>query len=436
MPHEPLTQASAQTEDSSSWNHSDYDTETAPDSSHVTPIWASTLGVVTHSAYWLQGKSEDTILSNPCFKNSDSARGYAIYCVHGTADGSYAFKKLVDRLLENRPGKTSNWLPESVSTIHLLPFKGESSGVPIEAYAEQLVSYIIKNKDTHVILWGHSRGGDVAAYCAEFLAAKLDITVHGVFAFCSPFAGSSLAIFPLTTLSTSVAEMQPDSPFLKNLRTAMTRTKESRQKYYYFVAGKELLVYPERAVVEGQASHVTLMPDHGHLSILTSRKILKPIRKYLKAVTAHPLAQTLSKELSVRTAYLALEAQHIDLKYRPHVCSSEPKLKILNELKSLFSELATGNRGEHFPEAKTVADFIHQYMQTIDPLTRLSFYKIIEQHLNPSPFSLFWRSSLSRSQTFIKNLICTYQDVPLPEANAPIPEAPASSIPNLILGAM
>ena len=284
MPHEPQAQTPAQTEDSDPWSHSAPESEsesaTAPDSSHVTPIWASYLGVLTHSSYWLQGKSKDTVLSNPCFKNSHLTRGYAIYCVHGTADGSYAFKKLVDRLLENNTGKTTNWLPESVSKIHLLAFKGESSGVSIEAYAEQLASDIIKNKDTNVILWGHSRGGDVAAYCAEFLAAKLGITVHGVFAFCSPFAGSPLAIFPLTTLSTSVAEMQPDSPFLKKLRAAMTRTEESRQKYYYFVAGKDSLVSPKSAVVEGPASHVTLMPDHGHLSILTSRQIREPIRKY------------------------------------------------------------------------------------------------------------------------------------------------------------
>ena len=139
------------------------------------------------------------------------------------------------------------------------------------------------------------------------------------------------------------------------------------------------------------------------------------------------MAQTLPEERSVRTAYLELEAVRIDLKYRPHVYSSEPKLKVLNKLKFLLSELAAGNRGEHFPEAKTVGDFIHQYMQTIDPLTHLSFYKVIEQNLNPSPSSLFWRASPATSQIFIKNLICTYQDVPLPEINAPTSEADASN---------
>lgn len=425
MPLPQQTQADSLELEPDSESELDSDSEPAPKpgSSYITPAWASFQGVITHSTYWLQGKSEDTIFLNPYFKGTNSAHGYAIYCVHGTADGSFAFKKLVDRLLENRPEKTANWLPESVSTIHLLAFKGEVSGVSIDAYAEQLASEIIKNSDKNVILFGHSRGGIVAAQFAETLAEDLSITVHGVFAFCSPFAGSPLATFPLTTISESVAEMTPDSKFLKTLSASMTRTENGSQKYVYFVAGKDSLVSPESSFMK-DSPNVTFMPNHGHLSILTSHKILKPIHHYLKKITKHQLAQTLSEELSVRTAYLALKAEIIALKYRYHVYSSEPKLKVLNELEALLSNIRDGSRSEHFSEATTVGDFIKMYLETKDPQTKLSRHDIIKQNLTPS-FSSFWRVLPSRSQIFIETLINQYQKVPLPKVTATTPEQQA-----------
>lgn len=441
MPFLPQTKAQAADQDSESRldEQPDADESSQPESnvSQPTPAWASYQGAVTHSLSWIQGKliPGDTTLVNPHFQPTRSEHEnnieYSIYCIHGTGDSPYAFKKIVDRLLGNKPGEHVNWLPKSISKIHLLAFDGALLGETIEAYAEQLKSKIIKNQDKHVILFGHSRGGLVAARFTEVLARETGVNVHGVFAFCSPFSGSPWAVAPFTNLS-SVAEMIPESEFLKDLQALfIAKTKEEDKKYFYFVAGQDSLVSAASSITEGHASNIISLPSHGHLSILTSSKILIPISTCLNTITARPLLQIGAEETPIKKVCLELEAELIALKYRSHryVYSSEPKLKILDELKTLLSELNDGNRGGLFPEARTVGEVIHNYMQTVEPQTRRSYFDIIKQNLNPSmsSFSSFWRPAPSKSQIFIENLIRQCRDVPLPQANAPTREPHAAS---------
>ena len=206
-----------------------------------TPVSASYLGPLVHAGSWVRGlfRTEDTTYVNPNYSKDENTIEYSIYCIHGTADTSLAFEKIVSRLLENKPGESSNWLPKLVSKIHLLTFNGRLLGETIPAYAEQLKNKIHKNKDKHIILFGHSRGGLVAAEFTEDLAAEIGVTVQGVLTFGSPFGGSPLAALPFT-LSRSVEEMKPGSEYLSELRALMTR-KEERQKYFYFEAEVTLL---------------------------------------------------------------------------------------------------------------------------------------------------------------------------------------------------
>src|SRR5207253_260917 len=104
---------------------------------------------------------------------------YHIYCIHGTADRSFAFNAMATELLKNISDKTSarNLLPENIAAIHLLAFTGRGQGNSIVFFAEQLKSKIIKNKHKNVILFGHSRGVNVAAKFAEDMAEEAGINV-------------------------------------------------------------------------------------------------------------------------------------------------------------------------------------------------------------------------------------------------------------------
>ncbi len=418
MPFKPVTPADKKNTDADSELNLDPSFNPDENSSQATPAWASLQGVITHSLSWPIGKSktDDTTLHNPYFEISQHNIEYSIYCIHGTADSSYAFKKMADRLLENQPEKSHNWLPKSISKIHLLAFNGELNGVSIESYAEQLKSKIIKNKDKHVILFGHSRGGLVAAQFTENLANEIGVTVHGVFAFCAPFGGSAWAIAPLT-LANSVAEMKPNSQFLTDLHASMSRSEEASQKYFYFVAGNDSLVSAENSVIKEHSKEHSLntifMRPHGHLSILSSMKILEPISDDLKKITTRPVEANLIEDNPMEIARLELEAEIIALKYRSHVYSSQHKLKVLHELKSLLTEFCEGNRGELFPEATTLGEFIHNYLQSPDPQIGCSRDIILKQNLTPS--LSFWSQPQSRSELFINTLIQSHQTTPLPQ---------------------
>jgi hypothetical protein len=81
--------------------------------------FSSVMGAITHSLMWARGKSTDTVLINPHYKADHTKPTYHLYCIHGTADRSYAFHTLVTRLLENLTKDPSrNMLPENIANIH------------------------------------------------------------------------------------------------------------------------------------------------------------------------------------------------------------------------------------------------------------------------------------------------------------------------------
>ncbi len=389
---------------------------TAPNAAGSRAPLVSIRGAIVHSLIsWPQGKSEDTLILNPFFNTSVA---YSIYCIHGTGDRSYAFGKIIDRLLET--GNTSNnLLPRSISKIYLLAFEGRYQGSSIDYFAEQLRYKIIKNKDRHVILFGHSRGGLVAAKFAQDMAKDIGVTVHAVLAFCSPFHGSPLAIAPLAAVSSSVAQMRPDSEFLSKLRASIISSDEESQKYYYFGVENDSIVPTEDSFIKENARSIILLPDHGHLSILTSRMLVEYVSDCLQQITSRPLNDT-ALEQPIRVAGIELDAEIFALKNRYHWYSSEGKVKILRDLQCYLSEMSEGNRGNQFPEARTLGEFIQLYLSTTDPTTGLSLRDILTQQLNPN-FSFFCTTP-SKSLEFMENLISSYGAVPLPERDGSNPQ--------------
>lgn len=372
-------------------------------------------GALVHSLVaWTQGKFEDQVLLNPSFELSEeSPIEYSIYCIHGTGDRSYAFGKLMERLLGTRDGSI-NLLPKCISKIHLLAFNSRFQGASIDSFAEQLKYKILKNGDLHVILEGHSRGGLVAAKFAQYMAKEVGVTVHGVLAFCAPFHGSPLAIAPLAAISSSVAQMRSDSEFLKQLRESIISSEEASKKYFYFGVENDSIVPTEDSFIKEHAHSIILFPDHGHLSILTSRVLVGYVSECLHRITTRPFTEQLTIQ-PIRRACLELEAEIFALTNRFHLYSNVTKLKILSDLKDHLSGMCDGSRDDSFPEARTIGAFIRKYLETIDASTDLSLRDLITQPLNPNFF--FFSTAPAKSSEFLVHLIQFYDTVPLPEVD-------------------
>lgn len=241
----------------------------------------STTGALAHTYYWLTSfGSGDLVYHNPNFKVPEDAdpglsKGVAIYCTHGTADQAGAFDRIAQRLI-------AAGLPDLVSSIHLVSFDSRYQGKGITYFSSQLVEKIKKNGHQHVILIGHSRGCLVNTYAAERYLAKEGINVERVINLCGPFGGSDLAIDPITRVSTSVEQMQVNCGFLKKLGT---KVMQSRAIYNFFAAAEDWIVRPALSYV---AEYVQKNPQslveldrHGHLSIMSSHRLVGFIRNYI-----------------------------------------------------------------------------------------------------------------------------------------------------------
>jgi len=374
--------------------------------------FVSIRGAIVHSVVsWPQGKSEDTVLMNPFFDPS-SPIAYSIYCIHGTGDRSFAFYTLNAQLRADQ-GNATNLLPKSVKKIHLLAFDGRYQGSSIEYFATQAKHKIIRNRDTHIIFDAHSRGTLVAAYFTQFMAEEIGVTVHAVIAICGPLYGSPLAIAPLTAVSTSVAQMHADSEFLIKLRKSITSSEENSKKYYYFAVENDSIVPTEHSFIKQDGSTIVLLPHHGHLSVLQSPELVVYVGDCLHQIVSRPVSRIIEKN-PIESVCLEIETELFALTNRYHLFSNEGKLRVLTHLKDYLYEMCSGNRGVHFPEAKTIGEFIRMYLDTYDENTGLLFSDIIKQQLNPSMALHFFTATPPRSSQYINNLIEFYDTAQLP----------------------
>ncbi len=142
-----------------------------------------------------------------CFRQTvrqgtDDKTKPAIYFIHGTADWGSSGIDIAESI------------PESLfSKFHLLSFKDRLIGKDIDSFSIQLAHKIKYENDKNVILMGHSRGGIVATRFAEDYAEYLGVKVQVVFAITTPYKGSHLAKWPLTSISDSVIDYKKKSDF-------------------------------------------------------------------------------------------------------------------------------------------------------------------------------------------------------------------------------
>ncbi len=230
-------------------------------------------GLLTHCYDFLISPSCDTFIPNKHF-NPETVDPITIFCVHGTADRSWAFFRLANAMLPD--------LPAHIRGFYLASFDGRLEGLSIKAYAEQLRGKINGFQDKHVILMGHSRGALVCAWYAEFLAEKDHIQIDTVSAICGPFKGSRKALKLFAWMSQSVEEMREDSQFLSELRGAIFA---SPIRYLYVGALQDIIVedtswHPYEGVPpEG---HFLECRDDAHLSITSSEELAAWLREMLQ----------------------------------------------------------------------------------------------------------------------------------------------------------
>jgi len=245
-------------------------------------------GALRHVSLWVTSSFHEIEYPNPnyqpasseqdsvddfiCVNNNISKENeITIYCIHGTADRPAAFTLVAERLLNN--------LPDRINRIHLAAFEDRGRGLGIDDFAQQLAEKIKEKKDKNIILMGHSRGGLVASYFAEYLANEMDINVLGVVGICSPFGGSDKAIAPLTWVSKSVKQMQKGSEFLKEL---VDKIRESNFNYRYFAVKDDSLVDIDSCCIEEHRDALTVLDTaHWHLSALTSHQLIEYIQEYV-----------------------------------------------------------------------------------------------------------------------------------------------------------
>jgi pimeloyl-ACP methyl ester carboxylesterase len=248
----------------------------------------SLTGIARHLGLWATYQGGDVILQNPKNVHKETMDNeIAIYCIHGICDRASAFTLVAERI--------KNHLPDEISSVHLVTFNHRWRGKNIEFFAEQLKNKIQENNHKNIILLGHSRGGLIAAYFAEYLAAAATVNVHAVITISTPFAGSDYAIRPITWISSSVDEMRINSNFLKNLND---KIKDSSLKYYYFAAQNDWLVPPKSSCIKECKDQMKTLDRHGHLSIMSSHRLVEDIRTCLVESIQHQRAPVMAENIT------------------------------------------------------------------------------------------------------------------------------------------
>ena len=222
-------------------------------------------GLLKHSSLWLRSGCQQTVypsLSVDPNLNPDDA--IAVYCIHGTGDKAGILSDLAHRLALGA-------LPSNVSKLVLAEFDARAAITSVEFYAEQLADQIRANNDRQVIIFGHSRGGLIAAEFAQNLAERQGITVQGVVAACSPFGGTDLAIFPVNLLSTSIAQMQTGSAYLNQLNAGIQINPKTRFRYYS--ASSDWVVRRSATVVANQGEPFELDDNLHHTIVVDPRLV-------------------------------------------------------------------------------------------------------------------------------------------------------------------
>jgi hypothetical protein len=410
-------------------------------------------GNIMHSLRWTtaNGNGVDVVIpnsrSNQNTQNTFNRR-IGIYCIHGTADNEESFRPYALKMC--------NDLPEVISAFHLLAFTGRWKGNSIAFFAKQLLEKIKANNDTEVILMGHSRGGVICAYFAEYLAKEENIKIiNPCFPISSPFKGSPWARWPLTEFSESIEWMQENEESAKAL---LEKMKVSDQVYDCVIGGKDSLVAIESACPRGQA---LVFDRHSHLSIMTSEKnarrmlsriysnlanleylsdndfaflkqqLLIVLKKTCLDINIKIDALNTQKENQInasQTNASLIDTSKTDISKadmsktninQDHINQAEINqtimvIYLLKQLRNLLLNTASGDYIDTYPEAKSLDEIIITYLN--DPSQndgRIPPIAIFSKPATTNFFSSLWANK-PELQLFIETLIekCKYTLLP------------------------
>lgn len=389
----------------------------------------SITGVFRHASLWVSCFMDDLVYINPkseLIKKSKEKPDIAIYCIHGTADHVAAFSLIANRLISD--------LPQQISTINLIAFNQRFQGKGIEDFAQQLRNKIIAQGHKKIILMGHSRGGLIASYYSENLAQLDNINVLSVITIGTPFSGSEYATAPLSWISSSIKQMQKNNIFLKELSQ---KIRVSKNKYYYFAAELDSLVSTNSACASENSDDLITLKRHGHLSIMSSWKLVTHIRKHINEVVTRVSENTIATQSNLADEEIIaqliddfvdfekqiqeslinicneIDTEVVKLQSRYHIKSPANKIQVLTQLKALFLAILNDTKIDDKYKAETIGDFINIFLEDlsicngIKPMTTLS---------EPLNFNLgVFSSNKPQSQIFIESLIKKYKHTSLPK---------------------
>ena len=220
----------------------------------------STVGVVGHVAQWLTTPFGQRVYKNPNFHGEN---GITLVFVHGTADRPCGGKRLAKGILK--------YAPNCVETVVLISFNHRLEGIGVETFGHQLVEKTKALGKTRVAFAGHSRGGLIAIWAAQFMGRdpENNIEIVATFPICAPLKGSYLAKRPLTWFSQSVRDIKADSPMLVYLNGEVSQRPVCP---YHFVVGSLDWIVPKDgkvdAYVTSHSNSCLRIQGHGHLSIM------------------------------------------------------------------------------------------------------------------------------------------------------------------------
>lgn len=369
----------------------------------------STTGALLHSIKWVFAGGH-AVYKNPNFvPKHPQDKGISVRIIHGTADRAGSAHTIATRLATD--------LPQDISEIQLDEFEGRATGKSIEDYTDQFFKKIIASGNKNIILIGHSRGGLIAACLKEKYAKELKeagINILQVFTICTPFQGSGWALQPLTSVSTSVNQMQIGAEFLNTLSQNIIK---SGTQYICFAAENDWIVTPG-ACIPRAGKHISIELDkHGHLSIMSSHRIVDIIQNYFFHIVRSLNQSADEVKLDIKKGYAHPKVNSAnklhDIGYATDCKIAELKkegenAQLLVEFKSHLEKLISGEINE---EVKTIGDFIQSFLQEKNAV--IPQPGLFSDPLNYGKSFLF--SLTPEPVTFLESLKAEYKGTSLPK---------------------
>ncbi len=170
--------------------------------------------------------------------------------------------------------------------IYSLSLKGRRG--PIQRYSEQLQTLVAQVAEetgqSNIVLIGHSMGGVVASFYAEYLA--LPGTVSHVITLSSPLNGTRAASL---LSSASCRQIRPGSHLIKDLAKRIEANQSIR--YCHITSQLDNFLLPHQSgLIGADAAHQRILPAHGHTMLLYSPTVAMQVIDWLREPTRVPPA--------------------------------------------------------------------------------------------------------------------------------------------------